>query len=271
MHKIMSLTETKRRLAEAIELYDNLKQEIDHKDLDAYADDEWHQFLSRLGYQTAQLIQTSKQLDDPHLLSLLKRKQAKLKRHSEWRKRHKKRARLHKLQEARRSERWVMETTMAVSMAPAHQQKSTEKETKEDNLKHKIKKASGILRQLILLRQLRRKRLEAKGHFFAESGNQFFDQVKAWHEQEEGKKNESTSDSLVVHPQDSWQHIKLDLNAYAYWCVAEKSTDDLLDIRRQWDRYINHDGHHQDIYQKVPPVFVTPSPPANAVWASYLL
>ncbi|KAI8329578.1 hypothetical protein BD560DRAFT_441600 [Blakeslea trispora] len=269
----MSLSETKRRLAEAIVLYDNLKSDIDQKDLEAYTEDEWRQFLSHVGYQTAQLIQTSKQLDDPHLLSLLRRKQNKLKRHSEWRKRHKKRARLQKLQEARRSERWVKETTMQVSMSTSIfcKQKPSETTTKQTSVKTKIKKASGILRQLTLLRQLRRKKLEAKGHFFPETGNQFYHQVKAWHEEEQQKTQQASSENSIVHPQDKWQHLKLDLNVYDYWCVAEKSTKDLLRVRRQWDQYLALDNDHQNVYQKVPPIFVEPSPPANAVWASYLL
>ncbi|KAI8094976.1 uncharacterized protein B0P05DRAFT_583244 [Gilbertella persicaria] len=275
----MSLTNTKQQLAEAIKLYEHIESKVKQNNLEAYTEDEWRQFLNDIGYQTARLIQISRHIDNPDRIQLLNKKQAKLKRHKAWKKQHKKRTRLQKLQEARRSAKWIKETEMKVIMSPSviaqkqKEQKQATKTTKEDARKSKVRELSRMLNALVQLRDLRRKKLESKGHFFAESGNQFFNKVKEWHEAntEIETKQEQPQTELAIHPNDVWQHTAIDKEAYAYWCAADQTLDRLLDIRRQWDHYILFDGNDQDVQHKVPPMFVQPSPPANPIWASYLL
>lgn len=238
------------------------------------------------------MIPTSRKLDDDHLISILKRKEKKLARHSNWKKRNKKSKQQQRKQQIKKNEKWIKDTEWQVTISPSKTLEATFKanktEEEEDNekeakrLKSKIKELSSILSKLIQLRNLRRKKLEAKGHFFADDGNQFFDRVKQWHDEnqeqqgqqhgEEGNdyeliKLQRQSKKLIIHKQDVWQHIPIDKQAYQYWCESDQSLEALLKNRRMWDQYITEED---DLIHKVPPVFVTPAPPANWIWASYL-
>lgn len=157
--------------------------------------------------------------------------------------------------------------------------------------------------RLTELRRIRRKRLEAQGeiscfcnlaspflfliifllgHFSPEEGNEFFEKVKAWHEkpsaeqtlQEDDNEQSDSDRTLYVHPEDKWQRLPLDESAYGYWCQGIQSAQNLLRIRKQWDYYIVDNNENNNtrfsLLGKVPPTWVTPSPPANWVWATYL-
>ncbi|CAO3608135.1 unnamed protein product [Mucor hiemalis] len=222
----------------------------------------------------AKLIQTSRVLDDDHLL--------KLARHSQWAKRHKKRVKEKRKQLLKRNENWIKETQWKVTIAPLAT--TAEKEVKDNIEENKIKskcsrlnELSRILTKLKQLRDLRRKKLEAKGHFFAEDGNQFFNQVQRSHESneiEQEQKDISVNlikpEKLVLHSEDTWRNIPIDKKAYSYWCQSDQSLEALLLNRRLWDQYIIHDSRNNDLIHKVPPTFVDPAPPANWIWASYL-
>jgi hypothetical protein len=303
----MSILASKRQLVEAIELYDHLKTELSNKDaINTYSEEEWQKRLRNLGLEAvslsnvflnnvikilliqAQLIQISRTFDNENLLQLLKKKQAKLVRHSAWKKRHKKRVQQRKMLISKRSEKWIRDIEWKVAISPsvvaAHiaQQKSSSVEKRaNDQLKSKIRELSKQLSKLTKLRDLRRKKLEAKGHFFADDGNQFFNQVKAWYEsntafqeekeEEKEEETESPKKGLTIHKDDAWQHIDIDQTAYKYWCEADQSLDALLKVRRLWDQYILLEERTDNRLHKVPPTFVTPAPPANSIWASYLL
>jgi hypothetical protein len=244
----------------------------------------------------AQLIQVSRTFDNENLLQLLKKKQAKLVRHSLWKKRHKRRVQQRKAQVSKRNEKWIRDIEWKVALAPSvvaariAQQKEVAKNTlvekrAGDQLKPKIRELSKQLSKLNKLRDLRRKKLQAKGHFFADDGNQFFNQIKAWHEsntasQEEEEKEDTSvveteelpKKELTIHKDDVWQHTDIDQVAYKYWLEADQSIDALLKVRRLWDQYILlEEEQANDRLHKVPPTFVTPEPPANGIWASYLL
>jgi hypothetical protein len=152
---------------------------------------------------------------------------------------------------------------------------------KESNkLKAKIKELSRTILKLKQLRDSRRRKLELKGHFFADDGNRFFNQVREWHDSnqvEEKNKYEiyeplkiEPSKKLTIHKEDVWKHMPIDKQAYSYWCASDQSLEALLKNRRMWDQYISFESKGDDIIHKVPPTFVSPAPPANSVWASYL-
>ncbi|KAG2210320.1 hypothetical protein INT47_003305 [Mucor saturninus] len=269
----MSITQTKTQLAEAIGLYEHLKLELNQtQNLDSYTEEEWQARLRNLGLETATLMHTGRILDDPQLIRVLKSKQKKLHRHSLWKKRHRKRVSLFQKQLAKRNEKWIKQTEWQVTMAPTSKPAITV--AKKDKLKSKIKEYSRILSKLTLLRSLRRRKLETKGHFFADDGNQFFNKVKAWHEANAVKEEYETVErkpikKLHVDKADTWNRMRIDKPAYAYWCASDQSLDALLSNRRLWDQYIRDVDDHVD--HKVPPTFVTPTPPANGIWASYLL
>jgi hypothetical protein len=127
--------------------------------------------------------------------------------------------------------------------------------------------------------------LESQGHFFADEGDAFFNKVKEWHQrnetaetptQDEQQAQQQEKKQLVIHCEDTWHHMGIDKIAYNYWCGSDQSLETLLNTRRMWDQYIlldndKSDTNPHDNLNKVPPTFVAPAPPANAIWASYLL
>ncbi|KAG1462720.1 hypothetical protein G6F46_004003 [Rhizopus delemar] len=281
----MSITRTKEKLAEAISIYERLSQNIKNDPLISTLNDEdWAKHLRILGHDAAKLIQLSRLLDNEGLIRVLSDKQKKLKRHKLWKKRVKKKARHQQLLTEKRSKQWVKEMEWKVITAKPVVEKSEKEEDKE--AKAKIKELSKTLTKLTQLRDLRRKKLENKGHFFADDGNDFFNKVKEWNEQqqqqqqqerekeeEEGKKEIEQVKELVVDKQDKWKDMEIEKTPYAYWCESNQSIDALLRIRRLWDQYIINDDviDERDPRGKIPPTFVTPSPPANWVWATCLL
>lgn len=220
-------------------------------------------------------MHTGRMLDDPNLIQVLKSKQKKIHRHGLWKKRHKKCVSLKLRQLFKRNEKWIKNTEWQVTMASSTITAKPVTIEKKDKLKSKIKELSRILSKLTQLRTLRRRKLESKGHFFADDGNQFFNKVRAWHEADASKEEYEVITEQKVHKKlwideaDVWKDGQIDKSAYAYWCASDQSLDALLNNRRLWDQYIR-DGDH-DILHKVPPTFVTPAPPANGIWASYLL
>lgn len=122
------------------------------------------------------------------------------------------------------------------------------------------------------------------GHFFPEEGNEFFEKVRAWNERQDAEQvvqddNEQAESEkmLYVHPEDKWQHMPLDETAYRFWCQGIQSTQNLLRIRKLWDYHLVQDDEDaaapytlSSRLEKVPPTWVTPSPPANWIWATYL-
>lgn len=286
----MSITSVKLELAEAIELYEQLKANLnDRSDLHSTSEADWQSRIRTLGLDAAKLIQTSRMLDDDQLLKVIKIKEKKLARHSQWAKRHKKRVKEKRKQIQKRNENWIRETEWKVTMAPsvttttvdktAQKEKNTEK-SKDTSKQNRLNELSRIVTKLRQLRDLRRKRLEAKGHFFAEDGNQFYEQVQKLNATNEIKleqivhepssTNLAKAEKLVVHSEDKWRKIAIDKTAYSYWCQSDQSLDALLKNRRMWDQYILHDSPDNDLIHKVPPTFVDPAPPANWIWASYL-
>ncbi|KAI9244659.1 hypothetical protein BY458DRAFT_101014 [Sporodiniella umbellata] len=149
------------------------------------------------------------------------------------------------------------------------------KDSQERKVENKIKELAKKLERLKLLKSLRRKKLENQGHFFAEDGDDFFNKIKESHEQQQQEQGEETigpGKDLTVHEQDIWKDQEVEKEAYRYWCESIQSLDALLRTRRQWDKYIvNTEMDERDPTGKIPPGFVVPSPPANWIWATYLL
>ncbi|KAL1930271.1 hypothetical protein VTP01DRAFT_1425 [Rhizomucor pusillus] len=233
----------------------------------------------------------SDELQDPEYVERLKKKLKKLERKKRWRQRRKfnlekklaeqeeRRQRLHKEIDQWRQEKLLQEKER-------HKQQELEKrleeQKKRDTHKSRIRELERLVDRLTELRRIRRKRLEAQGHFFPEEGNEFFEKVKAWHEkpsaeqtlQEDDNEQSDSDRTLYVHPEDKWQRLPLDESAYGYWCQGIQSAQNLLRIRKQWDYYIVDNNENNNtrfsLLGKVPPTWVTPSPPANWVWATYL-
>ncbi|KAI9277025.1 hypothetical protein BDA99DRAFT_532109 [Phascolomyces articulosus] len=160
------------------------------------------------------------------------------------------------------------------------QQKSPQPSSSQ---KLRIRELSRLVEKLTQLRNIRRKRLEAKGHFFSEDGNEFFEKVKSWNAEQENQKlveekefptNEEKT--LYIHPEDKWNNKGLfDKKAYEYWSQGYQNTDNLRRIRTHWDYYIydnvdesNGNSSRQD---KIPPTWVPPAPPSSWIWATHLV
>ncbi|KAI8647275.1 hypothetical protein BD408DRAFT_428013 [Parasitella parasitica] len=203
----MSIIEAKKQLSDAIAKFEHLKTELDNKsNLGFYSEQEWHKHLKDLGLEAAQLIQTTRNFDD-NLIDLLNRKQQKLKRHSIWKKKHKKRIQQRKRHQAKKHEKWIKDIEWKVTMsssvnattvaaASVNNFSSLYTDNKQAQQQADDKKQIKILtKKLALLtniRNLRRKKLEAKGHFFADEGDKFFNKVKQWHEDNKSTQSDSS-------------------------------------------------------------------------------
>jgi hypothetical protein len=236
----------------------------------------------------------SRDLEDLRSLERIKKKQKKSDRHKAWKKRHKIRVQKQKKQLQKRNAQWIKDIQWKVTIAPSTNElllrQKREKEIKKkqnetDDSADKVNEMKEFLSCLVELRDLRRKKLEARGHFFADDGDQFFNKISELEsvpitedstetqepEPAEGKLHEG---EMKQHEEDSWNDLELDMEAYGYWCKADRSLDALLTTRRLWDQYIitgsDENSTNNDTLHKVPPMFVIPPPPANGVWASYL-
>lgn len=177
------------------------------------------------------------------------------------------------------------------------QRAKTAKLTKETFLK----KLAG---KLVQLRSLRREKLKREGHFFPEEDDEFFNKIAKQAQKAERKErkqakqqsggkddvemvvNEKVDDKREVNveksnpettptpkqvtPENESKEDEVDnvINR-DFWFQAEKSLDNLVRVRHQWDVFIapnNAPGSSQ-----VPPYFVEPSPPSNEEWAKYLI
>lgn len=74
---------------------------------------------------------------------------------------------------------------------------------------------------------------------------------------------------VYIHPEDKWETRSLDHSAYKYWMQGLQNTENLLRIRKQWDYYLVDDQDPNGT--KVPPTWVSPAPPSNWIWATYLV
>ena len=205
-----------------------------------------------------------------------------------WRKRRIEQRRQERSEEKKRREELFeeLERGRLEAIRECEQSKQRQAQYNQDRLqnqldnrrKNRIRDLSRLLNRLTVLRDLRRKKLEAQGHFVAEVGNEFYDKIKAWNDARESAEDQashhgqqSDADTLVVNPQDRWESTELDTDAYRYWCQGMQTTDALRRVRRQWDRFIaKEEDDSVGIQGKVPPFFVDPAPPADSFWALYL-
>ncbi|KAI9493109.1 hypothetical protein BDB00DRAFT_824435 [Zychaea mexicana] len=219
-------------------------------------------------------------LQDPERLRQIVQKQRKLARKKQGRKRRDENAEQRRVQlELRREklhadiDRWQRETRQQ------EQQRQQQSRQQESRLispqKSKIRKLSKLVENLTQLRNIRRKRLQVKGHFFPEDGNKFFERIKILNDEQSSQELPEEEDrpeekALYVHPDDSWTKSDLDSRVYKYWGQAYQTTNDLRRIRNQWD-YFLYEGSSSSIESKVPPTWVPPAPPSNWIWATYLV
>lgn len=154
------------------------------------------------------------------------------------------------------------------------------KKTSKRKSTSRVRELERTLDLLLQLRDLRRKRLEAQGHFFPETGDDFYAKIQ---EQEKRQprndespyqeEEEQEEKQLYIHPDDHWHNTGLDHKAYAYWCQGEQDVDTLRRIRNQWDGYLveeEEEEEEESAGTKIPPVWVEPGPPSNWIWATAL-
>ncbi|KAG0168050.1 hypothetical protein DFQ28_010596 [Apophysomyces sp. BC1034] len=250
----MSITEFQYQLASAVKT---------NRELDVWLNQDDPQNLSDVEASLELFENAVQSLADPARLEHIQAKRSKLEKHKAWQKRHRKKV---QQQRVERSEKQRERRLLSITLASAPE---GEEPAREPHSRTRIKELSRLLHRLTVLRDLRRKRLSAQGHFFPEEGNEFFDKIKAWHEQEEkqeeGKKK--PDETWSIHSDDHWQHMPLDKKAYRFWTSG--NLERLRRTRQDWDQYLVH----QDVVgpeAKIPPKFVEPVPPANWVWATHL-
>ncbi|XP_010544776.1 PREDICTED: U11/U12 small nuclear ribonucleoprotein 59 kDa protein [Tarenaya hassleriana] len=159
-----------------------------------------------------------------------------------------------------------------------------------------------IVEELQKLRSLRIEKLKKQGYFLPEEDDKFFESVRAAVEQEEnqaqssintdgdndvataeepGKNtesdvpirdnetsedmNEGSSTALDIGKKGQENVANLPLDFYHYYYGSDHDISRLIEVRREWDAYIRHGG------SRIPGHWVLPSPPANEIWASYMV
>ncbi|KAI7862278.1 hypothetical protein BDF14DRAFT_116448 [Spinellus fusiger] len=230
------------------------------------SEESWAATLSAMEARMSGLEATVKSLEEPNRIAWKKRHIKRLQEKRD--QRQKTRERL-----LRKLEMWRMSHSYQGTLEKNKLEKAKEKRREKDEKRTKIKDMSRLVSKITLLRNLRRQKLQNKGHFFPEEGNEFFNKIKAWNEAEEERDSTEQGVSLKegqmkIHPQDQWQTQDLDLTAYRYWSHAYQSTDGLRHVRRLWDQWTTENAGRE---AKVPPFWIEPSPPANWVWASCLV
>ncbi|KAI8333035.1 hypothetical protein BC941DRAFT_434931 [Chlamydoabsidia padenii] len=190
-------------------------------------------------------------------------KQLKLDKHKAWRKRRKERIKNRQQREQASSDTTVLEQP---DKTPSTDQTSKEKTIQERSTgqQKRIQQLSSMVAKLEQLRDIRRKKLESQGYFFPETGDAFYNQIKAAEEHNKGHDNKTPP----PHPDDTWPDQPLDLNAYHFWLQGWTSVDQLKHIRQEWDCYVV--DHESINTSKIPPTMVSPSPPSSHLWARYL-
>ncbi|KAF7724187.1 hypothetical protein EC973_001259 [Apophysomyces ossiformis] len=288
----MSLTAFRLQLAEAIKTRDRLQDLLNQEGHDS-------QTLSDMEDRLASFERTVQSLADPDRLKRLQAKQGKLNRHKAWRKRRRQKMQQEQEEKQRKEEEEEKRKAEKARRALAiHLRSGSHKEEDEEKakvskaekealyLRTRIRDLSRWVQRLTLLRDLRRKRLSAQGHFFPEQDNEFFEKIKAWHAQEEKEEakrqlegakegwsttKEEDEAEWFIHPDDHWLTRPLDKRAYRRWTAG--NLECLRKNRQAWDQYlVDQDEQAEEIgpESKVPPRWVDPSPPANWIWASYL-
>ncbi|SAM03352.1 hypothetical protein [Absidia glauca] len=197
-------------------------------------------------------------------------KQLKLDKHKAWRKRHRERKKNEKHDDRARP----------IDVSPPQSseivdQKSIEKAVHERPVdkqqQRRIQQLTTVAEKLIHLRDLRRKKLETKGHFFPESGDDFYNKVKAAALTKDNDKDDNEDTPIQPHADDKWPDDQpLDTNAYNFWLQGWTSVDRLVRIRQEWDQYvISPQGQPSSMASRIPPTMVAPPPPSSQIWASY--
>lgn len=239
-------------------------------------------------------MQLNRKIDELRSLERRQKKQRKLERHKEWKKRHKKRLQKEKRQLEKRNAQWIKDTQWEVTMAPSvnalllKQKKelaATKKSKKKNSTTASVDESKEKPRLSLELKDLKRTKPGPEETCSADDGNQFFNRIREMETANENKEKEDqeqeedsdsselepNQDEMCVHEKDVWNSLELDKDAYRYWCGADQSLSKLLSTRRLWDKYIRTEPDENDTFRKVPPTFVIPPPPANGVWASYLI
>ncbi|CAO3596513.1 unnamed protein product [Absidia cylindrospora] len=224
-----------------------------------------------------------------------KAKQLKLNKHKAWKKRRKDRLK------AVRQEKSVSHASIQdqpacnISAQTQHHSSKVEKiqqqpqEKIEQRQQQHIQQLTSVVEKLIHLRDLRRSKLEAKGHFFPETGDAFYNRIKsevaaATTTENSANDNSDNDDkdkfqhhqkTIQPHVQDKWNGQSLDMDAYGYWLQGWENVDKLRRIREQWDAYLISDGRTSSsrgltAASKIPPTMVSPSPPSSHLWNRYL-
>ncbi|XP_033148429.1 U11/U12 small nuclear ribonucleoprotein 59 kDa protein isoform X1 [Brassica rapa] len=163
-----------------------------------------------------------------------------------------------------------------------------------------------IVEEMQELRSLRIEKLKKQGHFLPEEDDKFFESVRAAVEQEENQApsvtnteaeenaiasvedTNLTTDNKIINkdmdkeindvaaasceksieaPLDSGcENVSnLPVECYHYYYGSNLDMGRLIEIRRDWDAYLSPGG------SRIPGHWVQPSPPANEIWASWLV
>ncbi|KAI8055200.1 hypothetical protein BDF22DRAFT_675852 [Syncephalis plumigaleata] len=128
-----------------------------------------------------------------------------------------------------------------------------------------------MIRQLEQLRELRKIKQRRAGHVFPEDDEAFYKQVQAMDAITLATlpKNEETTPILSV---DASKPEKKPDIYQDFYSQASQDLASLVAIRRGWDQYIvEPTGTNSTRASRVPPFWVTPSPPTNRKWAACLL
>ncbi|CAG8456135.1 7095_t:CDS:2 [Ambispora gerdemannii] len=247
---------------------------------------EWELMVSKIEKIKSEYESNMNEILNKEFQTKLKQKISKIRRHKKWQKQHikklqnvrderrRRRETLHKTIDEWRTE-WIAKE-LAFKREQARKENAEKRVEEAEANKNRHKELSRLLEQVKKLRDLRRERLKREGHFFPEEDNEFFNKVASLNdamkieeerlEKERNAAAEQKRDEAMDAGMKERERERDPL--YEYWHQAEFDLDNLVSIRRQWDAYIVPAGTQGA--SRIPPRFVTPTPPANYIWASCL-
>jgi len=227
------------------------------------------------------ILTKKKPLSEEDLAALQKKKLKKKELKRKWRKKHLQE--LRKIRDQRLKQRENLHIQMDMWREQCHtkdrltfEKEAQLKEIEEELTKHqkdrqKFRKLKQLYKSIQKLRDLRKEKAKLKGHFFPKEDRQFEKQIKEIENlvhtelrKIERKIEEKTDDMNKLKLGD----LSVGGSADSFYNKSQRSLPDLIEIRREWDKFVVESGTPGASI--IPLGDIAPSPPANAIWATAL-
>ncbi|CAG8444201.1 9164_t:CDS:2 [Diversispora eburnea] len=284
----LSVSNLRKKILEAKKELERLKEALEElKNSKNAESQEWKSLSEKFEKTKAEFESNISFIFDRKFIDNTKAKLAKNRRHKKWNKKHikklqevrdqrqRQRETLHKTIDKWRTE-WIAKD-LAMKREQIRKNEADRRVQEAEAKKNRHKELSKLLEKVKKLRDIRRDRLKREGHFFPEEDDEFFNKIASLNDamKIEEERLDQERNAAAEQKRNEAMHAGMKERererdpTYEYWHQAEFDIDNLVSIRRQWDAYLIAPG--KPASSCIPPMFVTPSPPANYIWASCLI